>query len=71
MKDFFDYKIVSLAREKYRELYREEEELNARFNTFVRNYKAAYEGWNSREYQILNSGMGLKSSSDKRKLLLV
>jgi hypothetical protein len=68
-RDAFNTEVVSLAREKYHEQYEEEVELNATFNTFVTNYKAAYEGRNVRRDQIIDSvGKKNRSSDLERKL---
>lgn len=64
MKDVFHEEVVSHARQKYSQIYEQEIELNEVFNTFVRNYKAAYEGRNTRRDQIIDSSLGLKTSSD-------
>ena len=45
--------VVSQAREIYNEEYEEEIQLNEEFNQFVTNYKAAYEGENTRKEQAL------------------
>ncbi len=68
MKDIFNQEVVTAAREKYTKLYGEEVELNMKFNKFVQNYKAAYEGRNTRKDQIID---GSVSKKDKhRKMIL-
>ena len=44
--------MISKAREEYEALYQEEKELNQKFNQFVCNYKAIFEGRNTRRDQI-------------------
>ena len=66
-KDAFHQQIVTAAREKYTELYWEEVELNVTFNMFVQNYKAAYEGRNTRRDQLIDANISKKSLSDKHR----
>ena len=44
---------VTTARENYNTTYAMEQELNETFNTFVKNYRRAYEGPNTAQAQIL------------------
>lgn len=68
--DVFSQKVVSLARHKYHEYYNAEVELNDTFNTFVLNYKAAYEGRNTRKDQIIHASRSLKITSDHERRFL-
>ena len=61
----FQQELVSEAREKYEALYEEERDLNEAFGEFVRNYKAACEGRNTRAEQILDTSV--KHNKDLRK----
>ena len=47
-------------------LYEEEVELNTRFNQFVLNYKAAYEGRNSRSDQIIDGSIAKNENLRKQ-----
>lgn len=53
--DVFTQEVVSLAREEYQALYHDEVELNETFDQFVWNYKAAYEGRNTRKDQVIDT----------------
>lgn len=66
IKNVFKQEVVSKAREMYHELYSEEVQLNERFRTFVVNYKAAYEGRNTRKDQVTDTAKG-KSASDSER----
>ncbi len=63
-KYIFHQEVVTAAREKYTKLYEEEVELNMKFNKFVQNYKAAYEGRNTRRDQIID---GSVAKNDKHR----
>ena len=65
----FEEELISEARERYNEIYKEEIELNSNFRRFVRNYKAAFEGRNTRRAQILDS-RNKRNVSDKESKLL-
>ena len=47
----FDQELISESRQRYNETYSGEIELNLTFHNFVLNYKAAYEGKNTRKTQ--------------------
>ena len=68
--DVFNQRVISLARVKYYDYYHVEVELNATFNTFVLNYKAAYEGRNTRKDQIIHASRSLKITSDHERMFL-
>ena len=55
--------MTTVAREFYHQLYNEEVALNLTFNTFVANYKAAYEGRNIRKDQVLDTAAKRKFGS--------
>lgn len=65
--DVFHQEIVTAARENYIKLYEEEVQLNIKFNTFVKNYRAAYEGKNTRKNQIIDGSISKKNLSKYRK----
>lgn len=69
-QDILEQDVVSLAREKYEQLYQEEMEINATFNQFVRNYKTAYEGENTRRDQIIDARKKKSVSRKQGKLSL-
>ncbi len=60
----FDQKLISEPRRKYNENYFEEIELNIAFHNFVHNYKAAYEGKNTRKAQ---ANVKTVSANDRKK----
>ena len=66
-KDVFNQEVITVAREKYNRLYEKEIQLNKKFHKFVQNYKAAYEGRNTRRHQIIDVSTGKKSLSDKQR----
>ena len=68
-RDVFNTEVVSQAREQYYEQYEQEVELNATFNRFVANYKAAYEGRNIRRDQIIDSTKSNRPSDMERKCM--
>lgn len=57
--------VVSQAREDYCNLYEDEIELNKKFNKFVSNYKAAYEGRNTRKEQVIGTTITKKNLAKK------
>ena len=63
VSDVFNQEVTTVAREFYHQLYNEEVALNLVFNTFVANYKAAYEGRNIRKDQVLDSAAKRKFGS--------
>ena len=67
--EVFHRELASSAREIYNANYAEEIELNAKFRKFVTNYKAAYEGENTRRAQIINARNKRIKSDTERKLL--
>ena len=67
--EIFHQELVSSAREIYNAYYAEEIELNAKFRKFVTNYKAAYEGENTRRAQIIYARNKRVKSDTERKLL--
>ena len=56
----FHQEIVTAARDKYNKLYEGELDLNKKFNQYVLNYKAAYEGRNTRKNQIIDGSVSKK-----------
>ena len=69
-KDIFHQEVVSQVRETYNEEYEEEIQLNEEFNQFVTNYKAAYEGENTRKEQALGVRFIKATLGAKRKSAL-
>ena len=69
-KDIFHQEVVSQVRETYNEEYEEEIQLNEEFNQFVTNYKAAYEGENTRKEQALGVRFSKATLAAKRKSAL-
>lgn len=69
--DVFSQEVVSKAREEYNALYREELQLNSTFNHFVVNYKAAYEGKNTKREQIAHSTLSLQIIEDQERKFLI
>ena len=67
LKDIFHQEVVSQAREAYNKEYEEEIQLNEEFNQFVTNYKAAYEGENTRKVQALGVRFTKKTLAAKSK----
>ena len=55
----------------YHELYSEEVQLNDMFKTFVVNYKAAYEGRNTRKDQVTDTSKGKSASDSERKFIIM
>ena len=68
--DVFSQRVISLARKEYNDYYHVEVELNATFKKFVLNYKAAYEGRNTRKDQIIYASRSLKITSDHERAFL-
>lgn len=70
-EDVLQQKVISEARENYQALYQEERELNETFSQFVHNYKAAYEGMNTRKEQIIDSEIQRKdvTNTDQRECI--
>ena len=64
----FNQELVTEARENYELTYEGETEFNSRFRQFVINYKAAYEGENTRRAQIIDA-RNKRSVSDKERKL--
>lgn len=62
VKDAFPGEVATQAREDYNQYYEDEIKLNKEFGQFVQNYKAAYEGRNSRKEQVI------AGSSNKKQL---
>lgn len=60
--NIFQQQVVSKAREEYQALYRDEIELNETFDQFVHNFKAAYEGRNTRKDQVIEMAVFAKLS---------
>ena len=65
--EIFYRELVSEARENYNTKYAEEIELNEKFKQFVTNYKAAYEGKNTRRAQVTDVRNKWSVSDKKRK----
>ncbi len=63
-KECHHREITSQAWEEYYQLYKDEIELNKVFNQFVLNYKAAYEGRNTRKEQVIGT-ISKKHLADK------
>ena len=61
--------MITEARENYQTLYQEEEELNDTFRQFVLNYKAAYEGRNTRNDQIFDGAAKNVNNTDHRECI--
>lgn len=61
----FQQEVVSQAREDYCNLYEHESKLNKKFNKFVLNYKAAYEGRNTRKEQVIGTTITKKDLAKK------
>lgn len=57
----FHQEVVSRAREAYDMDYKDEMRLNEKFNQFVTNYKAAYEGENTRKEQAIGVSFSKQS----------
>lgn len=68
--DVFHGEVITEAREKYTRQYKEEVELNAEFSQFVKNYKTAYEGRNTRKNQIIDGSIA-KNDRHRKFWLLV
>ena len=64
-EDVFNQELVTEAREDYNQVYEEEIELNEAFNQFVLNYKAAYEGRNTRKAQVIAMNTSKMCLDDK------
>ena len=61
-------KVLTQAREDYEELYETEIKLNKDFNRFVLNYKAAYEGRNTRREQLIRTSFKKKKLANEGKI---
>ena len=61
----FQHEVISQAREDYNSLYEDETKLNQDFNQFVLNYKAAYEGKNTRKEQVITTTISKKQLAEK------
>lgn len=64
-KSVVQQEVVSKAREHYCEVYKDEIKLNKKFNQFVLNYKAAYEGGNTRKEQVVGTTIEKKNLAEK------
>lgn len=65
--DVFERELLTQARENYEATYEAEIKLNKDFNHFVVNYKAAYEGMNTRREQVPGITIHKKLLADKGK----
>lgn len=50
----FDEALICSARESYNDTYASEMEINSKFKQYVHNYKAAFEGKNTKRKQVLD-----------------
>ena len=64
-KTVLQHEVVTQAREDYRNVYENEIKLNKDFNKFVLNYKAAYEGKNTRKEQVIGTTITKKNLAKK------